>query len=87
MAEADATAAVRAAPLSPLFPVIFLPLSAERQGGLRDSDLPAVAGVGGSEGQTVVVRATTANSAVAPTHGQRTELPPMEALAKLITAA
>lgn len=37
------------------------------------------------EGKTVVIKATAANSDAAPV--QRTELPPMEALAKLITAA
>lgn len=37
------------------------------------------------EGKTVVIKATAANSDATP--AQRTELPPMEALAKLITAA
>jgi hypothetical protein len=58
----------------------ILPLSAERQGGLRVPGL----GVGGPEGRG---QGNRRHSGAATVHGQPTELSPMEALAKPVTAA
>jgi hypothetical protein len=73
-------------PRTPLLSLIRL-LSPQSDKAAFDSVVSAPGWSLPAEGQTVVIKVTAASSAAAPAHGQRTELPPMEALAKLSTAA